>query len=164
MRMALHKVYYGALAPVRNATKEGAMLKCPKCETAIQFNFLPGSEIKDMVDLSRQARATRASLALTSVTGAAVGVVKCEACGYEGDPLEFDQRSLLPKVVECNIHTNGMVSAFDSVGNQVTECQGFILVVASELKIRCDENTEWNFAKWDSWRKGADFSWWFQDE
>lgn len=140
------------------------MLQCPKCETSVQVNLPKESAIKDMVDLSREARLSRESLGLTSETGAAVGVVKCEACGYEGDPLEFDQRSLLPKVVRCCIHTNGMVTAIDSEGNQVTECQGFILVVASELKIRCDENTEWGFAKWNSWRKDADFSWWFLDK
>lgn len=139
------------------------MLKCPKCESLIQVNLPPDSRIKDMVDLSRQARISRQSIGLTADAGAAVGV-KCDGCGYQGDPLEFDPRSSLPKVVDCTIGTGGMVMAFDAEDNQVTECQGFILAVASELKIRCDKNTKWFFGKRDAWLVEAYFNWWFLDK
>ena len=128
------------------------MLKCPKCEAEMGVNLPSDSPMKDMADLSRQKR-----------KAGGVGVIKCAGCGYEGDPLEFDPRSTLPKVVKCYITTKGMVIAFDAEDNQVCPCQGFILVVASELKIRCDEKTQFYYGKAGAWLKEVDFRWWFLD-
>lgn len=129
------------------------MLKCPECEALIQVNFPADARIDSMADLSRAYR-----------LGRYVGFVKCAECGYEGDPLGFDPRSELPKVDKCYITTKGMVIAFDGEDNQIPECQGFILVVGSELKIRSDENTQWFFGKPGCWLEGADFSWWWLDQ
>lgn len=49
------------------------------------------------------------------------------------------------KIKECIIATNGMVISFDEKGEQVPECQGFILDIAEKLKDNCDENTKWSF-------------------
>jgi len=129
------------------------MLKCPKCDAVIQIKFPADWQTTDMADLSREKR----------VRGG-VGVIKCGECDYEGDPLEFDPRSLLPKVQTCYITARGMVIGFDAAGKQVTECQGFILAVGSELKIRCDGNTKWFFGKRESWLEEADFSWWWLEK
>ena len=140
------------------------MLRCPKCDDTVQVNLPADSGIDDMADLSRHARKVRKGQAVELYAGASVGLILCAGCGYEGDPLEFDPRSLLPKVEKCYITTKGMVIAFDGAGKQVPECQGFILAVASELKIRCDEKTQWHFGKTGSWLEKADFGWWFRDE
>lgn len=126
------------------------MLECPKCGDSVQVNLPEDSRINDMADLSRQNR-----------RGGNFGVIKCGGCNYEGDPLEFDPRSLLPKVKRCIISTNGMVMAFDAAGEQMCDCQGFLLVVAPELKVRCDEHTQWQFGRWKHWVEDADFAWWF---
>lgn len=68
------------------------------------------------------------------------------------------------KVKECYIFTNGMVAAFDEEGNQITECQGFILDVANKLKTYCDKDTKWGFCKWRGWAQEADFSWWWEQK
>lgn len=136
----------------KNQRREVKMLKCPKCETSIEVNLPTDSRIKDMADLSRQRR-----------RDGGIGVIKCGECDYEGDPLEFDPRSRLPKIVKCLITTNGNVMAFDDDGNQIPECQGFILVVASQIKIRSDENTVWLFGNFRDWLEPADFSWWYTE-
>jgi len=127
------------------------MLKCPECKTSIQIDLPADSHIKDMADLSRQNRANGGT-----------AFVRCALCEYEGDPLDFDPRSLLPKVDKCYICSNGMVIALDAAGKHVPECQGFILEVASELKIRCDEKTQWHFGKTASWLQKANFGWWLK--
>ncbi len=49
------------------------------------------------------------------------------------------------KVKFCIVATNGMVACQDENGEQITECQGFILDIADKLKRCCDENTKWQF-------------------
>lgn len=129
------------------------MLECPKCGAAIQVNFPADGRIKDVADMSRQRRMDG---------GSDVLILKCGICRYEGDPLEFDPRSLLPKVKDCYIALSGMVAACDAKGSQIPECQGFILAVASELKIRIDENTKW-YVGTESGLQEMDFTWWFTD-
>lgn len=128
------------------------MLECPRCETTVEVSLPEDSRIKDMADLSREKRRF-----------GGVGVIKCYECHYEGDPLEFDPRSALPKVVDCYITTNGMVMACGEDGAQIPECQGFILVIGSELKLRCDEHTRFCFGKRGAWLEEADFSWWWNE-
>ena len=67
-------------------------------------------------------------------------------------------------VTNCIIFTNGMVMAFDENGNQVAECQGFILNVAEKLKSHCNENTKWEFAEWKKWSMPANFNWWWKNK
>lgn len=134
----------------KEAKEVRQMLKCPKCEATEEAYFSGDPRIKDMADLSREKR-----------KAGRIAVIKCSGCGYEGDPLEFDPRSALPKVANCYITTEGMVIAFDADDQQIPECQGFILAVASELKIRCDGNTVWGFGRYGGWLKRADFGWWF---
>lgn len=124
-------------------------LRCPKCESQIQLNQT-GPAVMDMADLARQNR----------VTGG-TGVIKCEGCGYEGDPLDFDPRSALPKIALCYITDNGMVICFDNDAHKVPECQGFILEVASDLKFRCDENTQWFLGQCKE--INADLGWWWRN-
>ena len=66
------------------------------------------------------------------------------------------------QIVQCTIFTNGMVMAFDDKGEQITECQGFILDVAEKLSAYCDKDTKWEFCKWMGSRMEADFSWWWE--
>ena len=66
---------------------------------------------------------------------------------------------------EVWIWNNGMVMAFDEKGQQVTECQGFILEVADKLKAACDANTTFQYARKDPPKHiECDFSWWFERE
>lgn len=67
------------------------------------------------------------------------------------------------KLIDVYIHTNGEVIAFDKEGNQVPECQGFILEdeVVKNLRKYADENTHFFFAEWQKQRMECDLSWWF---
>ena len=68
----------------------------------------------------------------------------------------------MTKIKECIIWTNGMVSNFDEKGEQIPEYQGFILDIADKLKDNCDENTKWNFGKWQEWAYDANFKWYWE--
>jgi len=68
----------------------------------------------------------------------------------------------MAKVKDCIVFTNGMVSSFDSKGEQISECQGFILDIADKLKECCDENTTWKFGNWEGGILDAKFSWYWK--
>ncbi len=55
----------------------------------------------------------------------------------------------MTKVKDCIIFTNGMVASLDENGEQIADCQGFILDIAEKLKNCCDENTIWQFGEWN---------------
>lgn len=63
------------------------------------------------------------------------------------------------KIKNCIIFTNGMVSSFDEKGEQVPECQGFILDIANKLKSCCDENTKWQLGVQD-----ANLEWYWKEK
>lgn len=68
----------------------------------------------------------------------------------------------MAKVKKCIIFTSGMVASFDEKGEQISECQGFILDIAEKLKNCCDENTEWSFGKYKEWIEEAKFKWYWE--
>lgn len=53
-----------------------------------------------------------------------------------------DERKPIKTVL---VAMNGMVACCDGAGEQMADCQGFILDISDILKERCDENTEWEF-------------------
>ncbi len=69
----------------------------------------------------------------------------------------------MKKIKNCIIFTNGMVSCFDENGDQIGDCQGFILDVAEVLKNNCDEDTRWQFGKWGGYVQDANFNWYWEN-
>lgn len=65
-------------------------------------------------------------------------------------------------VKNCIIWTNGLVSSFDEKGEQIPECQGFILEIADKLKEHCDENTKWQFGKYGEGILDANMKWYWE--
>lgn len=65
------------------------------------------------------------------------------------------------KVKNVVIFTNGMVSSFDDKGEQIPQCQGFILDIAEELKNCCDEETKWQFGSYKNWIEDANLNWYW---
>ena len=61
------------------------------------------------------------------------------------------------RIKDCFIFANGNVACTDENGEQMPDCQGFILEIAGKLKENCDKNTHFHLN-----RKDADFSWWFE--
>lgn len=68
----------------------------------------------------------------------------------------------MAKVKSCTIYTNGMVISFDESGEQIPDCQGFILEIAEKLKNCCDENTMWKLGEFGKWTNDANFSWYWE--
>ena len=68
----------------------------------------------------------------------------------------------MAKVKDCTIFANGMVMSFDENGEQVSECQGFILDIAEKLKNCCDENTKWKLGDYGRWLFEANLSWYWE--
>lgn len=62
------------------------------------------------------------------------------------------------KVKTVLVAINGMVACIDEKGEQIPECQGFILDVADKLKELCDQYTIWQWGV----QKG-DVSWWWRE-
>ncbi len=67
----------------------------------------------------------------------------------------------MTRIKKCVIWTNGMVLSFDENGNQIPDCQGFILEISEKLRINCDEDTKFSFGKWDEFIEDVDFSWYW---
>lgn len=68
----------------------------------------------------------------------------------------------MSKIKDCIIFSNGMVSSFDEKGEQVSDCQGFILEIAEKLKECCDENTRWKLGEFGRWTHDANLSWYWE--
>ena len=68
----------------------------------------------------------------------------------------------MAKVKDCIIFTNGIVLSFDENGEQIPDCQGFILDIAEKLKSFCDENTKWKFGEFGKWAYDANLSWYWE--
>ncbi len=68
----------------------------------------------------------------------------------------------MAKVKDCIIYSNGMVGSFDEKGEQIPECQGFILDIAEKLKSCCNENTRWKLGEFGRWLHDANFSWYWE--
>ena len=70
------------------------------------------------------------------------------------------------KVVHATIFTNGMVMAFNDKGEQMSDCQGFILDehVRKNLVESCDKDTKFDFGDWtNKTGMSANFGWWWKD-
>lgn len=69
----------------------------------------------------------------------------------------------MAKLVEVYMFESGNVMAFDETGEQVMECQGFILDIASKLIENSDSKTKFSYVHWhDGIKVDCDFGWWFE--
>lgn len=75
---------------------------------------------------------------------------------------ENDISMKIGKIESCTIFTNGMVASYDKEGNQIPDCQGFILDIAEKLKTYCDENTIWHLGKYGEWMESANMNWYWK--
>ena len=127
--------------------------KCPVCTQVLEVDIPANSKAKDLAEMSREGRLGRGFAGL-----------RCDVCSHQGDAVTFDERWSLPKVKTAYLEKDGLVTSYDADGKTVAECNGFVLEVATELKFRCDVNTEW-YLKVDLFGPvSIDLAWWFGDK